>query len=98
MKTLQEILTQLPSERYEKVKQMAQESILEVELQRLREALQISQQQVADIMGVTQPAIAALEKRGIDIKLVTLKRYVEAIGGKLSLTLEIKGETTTFPL
>ena len=49
-------------------------------------------------MGVTQPAVVAIEQRGVDIKLVTLKRYIEAMGGKLSLTVEMKGGTITFPL
>ncbi|KMV34305.1 helix-turn-helix domain-containing protein [Franconibacter pulveris 1160] len=98
MKTLQDVIAQMPPERRKRVKKMAEESVLEVELQRLRETLAISQQQVAEIMGVTQPAIAALEQRGVDIKLITLKRYIEALGGKLSLKVEMNGETSTFPL
>ncbi|GGD35132.1 transcriptional regulator [Franconibacter daqui] len=98
MKTLQDVIAQMPPERRKRVKKMAEESVLEVELQRLRETLAISQQQVAEMMGVTQPAIAALEQRGVDIKLITLKRYIEALGGKLSLKVEMNGETSTFPL
>ncbi|HAZ54196.1 MAG TPA: XRE family transcriptional regulator [Franconibacter helveticus] len=98
MKTLQDVIAQMPTERQKRVKKMAEESVLEVELQRLRETLEISQQQVAEVMGVTQPAIAALEQRGVDIKLITLKRYIEALGGKLSLKVELNGETSVFPL
>lgn len=98
MKTLQDVIAQMPPERQKRVKKMAEESMLEVELQRLRETLELSQQQLADIMGVTQPAVVAIEQRGVDIKLVTLKRYIEAMGGKLSLTVEMKGGTITFPL
>ena len=55
MKTLQDVIAQMPPERQKRVKKMAEESMLEVELQRLRETLELSQQQLADIMGVTQP-------------------------------------------
>jgi predicted transcriptional regulator len=40
-------------------------------------------------MGVSQSAVAQIEQRGNDVKLATLKRYIEAMGGKLSLTVEM---------
>lgn len=55
----------------------------------MREELQLSQKQVADAMGISQPAVTQLEQRGNDLKLATLKRYVEAMGGKLSLDVEL---------
>nr|MCD4461182.1 XRE family transcriptional regulator [Escherichia coli] len=39
--------------------------------------------------GISQPAVTQLEQRGNDLKLATLKRYVEAMGGKLSLDVEL---------
>ncbi|ECN8698861.1 helix-turn-helix transcriptional regulator [Salmonella enterica subsp. enterica serovar Enteritidis] len=68
---------------------MADEMILEVGLQMMREELQLSQKQVAEAMGISQPAVTKLEQRGNDLKLATLKRYVEAMGGKLSLDVEL---------
>ncbi|PVU24910.1 transcriptional regulator, partial [Yersinia pestis] len=68
-----------------RIKEMADEMILEVGLQMMREELQLSQKQVAEAMGISQPAVTKLEQRGNDLKLATLKRYVEAMGGKLSL-------------
>ncbi|OOO79700.1 transcriptional regulator [Shigella sonnei] len=68
---------------------MADEMILETGLQMMREELQLSQKQVADAMGISQPAVTQLEQRGNDLKLATLKRYVEAMGGKLSLDVEL---------
>ncbi|MEL8895314.1 helix-turn-helix transcriptional regulator, partial [Escherichia coli] len=69
--------------------EMADEMILEVGLQMMREELQLSQKQVAEAMGISQPAVTKLEQRGNDLKLATLKRYVEAMGGKLSLDVEL---------
>ncbi|HGV4614028.1 TPA: helix-turn-helix domain-containing protein [Escherichia coli] len=71
------------------MKEMADEMILEVGLQMMREELQLSQKQVAEAMGISQPAVTKLEQRGNDLKLATLKRYVEAMGGKLSLDVEL---------
>ncbi|MCL0792511.1 helix-turn-helix transcriptional regulator [Klebsiella pneumoniae] len=71
------------------MKEMSDEMILEVGLQMMREELQLSQKYVAEMMGVSQPAITQLEQRGNDLKLATLKRYIEAMGGKLSLDVEL---------
>ncbi|RLA37896.1 MAG: transcriptional regulator [Gammaproteobacteria bacterium] len=62
--------------------------LLELQLARLREESQLSQQEIADILGISQPSVANLEKRGEEVKLSTLKRYVEALGGKLTLDIE----------
>jgi hypothetical protein len=40
-------------------------------------------------MGISQPAITQLEQRGNELKIATLKRYIEAMGGKLSLDVEL---------
>ncbi|PHM52747.1 helix-turn-helix domain-containing protein [Xenorhabdus sp. KK7.4] len=89
MKTLKEKIQEFSVEDREDIEQMADEQILETGLQLLREELNISQQKLADSLGISQPAITQIEQRGNDIKLVTLKRYVEAMGGKLSLTVEL---------
>ncbi|MBG6248725.1 MULTISPECIES: helix-turn-helix domain-containing protein [Symbiopectobacterium] len=89
MKTLKEFIAAQPPESQARIKEMADEMILETGLQMLREELQLSQKTVADSMGIKQPAITQIEQRGNDVKLATLKRYIEAMGGKLSLTVEL---------
>ncbi|MFJ1219511.1 helix-turn-helix domain-containing protein, partial [Yersinia enterocolitica] len=76
-------------ESQKRIKEMADEMILETGLQMMREELQLSQKSLAKTMGVSQPAITQIEQRGNDVKLATLKRYIEAMGGKLSLTVEL---------
>jgi len=71
------------------IQQMADAMILETGLQLLREELALSQQSVADAMGVKQPRITQIEQSGADQRLITIKRYVEAMGGKLSLLIEM---------
>lgn len=63
--------------------------ILETGLQMMREELKLSQQAVATIMRISQPAVTQLEQRGNELKIATLKRYIEAMGGKLSLDVEL---------
>ncbi|KMW71481.1 transcriptional regulator [Photorhabdus luminescens subsp. luminescens] len=89
MKTLKDKIREFSVEDRADIKQMADEMILETGLQLMREELNISQKKLADSLGISQPAITQIEQRGNDIKLATLKRYVEAMGGKLSLTVEL---------
>ena len=89
MKTLQDVMAEFSPEDQNDIWRMAQELVLETGLQLMREELRFSQKQVAEMMGVTQPAITAIEQRGNDLKVLTLKRYIEAMGGKLSLLVQL---------
>lgn len=89
MQTLNQFLSELPVERQKAIQEKADELILETGIAMLREELNLSQQQIANLLGISQPAVVQIEQRGNDIKLATLKRYVEAMGGKLSLSVEL---------
>ena len=89
MKTLDDVIADFSPESQARIKKMSDEMILEVGLQMIREELQLSQKTLAEAMGVRQPAVAQIEQRGNEIKVATLKRYVEAMGGKLSLDVEL---------
>ncbi|MBP2168880.1 DNA-binding XRE family transcriptional regulator [Erwinia toletana] len=87
-KNLDNMLAELSASRRQHVEQLADEMLLEVQLYRLREELQLTQQALASKMGISQPTIAAIEKRGNDIKLSTMKRYVAALGGTIHINIE----------
>ncbi|WP_430929615.1 helix-turn-helix domain-containing protein [Mannheimia indoligenes] len=87
--TLDEFIAELPQDQQDEIHKMAEELILEAGLSMLREDLEISQKELAEALGVSQPAVVQMEQRGNDIKLSTLKRYVEAMGGKLSLAVQM---------
>ena len=53
---------------------------------RARARAGMTQQQVADAMGVTQPAVAKIES-GKGLTLRTLKRYAAAVGSSLRIEL-----------
>lgn len=55
-KTLQELLEARSSESNARISKMADDLILENQLYRIREELELSQQQIADILGIKQPS------------------------------------------
>lgn len=48
---------------------------------------------MAQAPGIRQPTVAGMEKPGRDVKLSTLRRYVDAIGGKLNIDVELPDGT-----
>lgn len=56
----------------------------EMTLEELRRSRMTSQESVAAALDVGQPAVAKLEKRS-DMHVGNLKRYVEALGGRLEI-------------
>ncbi|MDH2999673.1 transcriptional regulator [Chelonobacter oris] len=94
-----DLMNSLPADKKAKVKALADDMRMELQLYRIREEFEISQQQIAEALNIKQPSVVALEKRGNDIKLSSIKRYVEAMGGALSLSVELPtGKTVTFNL
>ena len=88
VKTLNNKLGELPAARRERILAEADHLHTEyVTLQELRKAMKLTQEQLAEILEIRQATIAQTEKRG-DLLLSTLSSYVEAMGGKLSLTVE----------
>ena len=70
-----------------------------LQLVEARYASGLTQQQVAERMGVSQAQIARIEKQGYDAyTLRTLRRYLEALGNDFRLEVEVKkdGEVTEF--
>lgn len=89
MATLDEMLSKLPPKRLAHIQKMADEMIMDYQLQLLHEELQSSQQQLADALGISQPTLPTLENHGSEITLSTLKHYVETMGGKLRIDVEL---------
>jgi transcriptional regulator with XRE-family HTH domain len=80
-KNLDQIMAVLPAERRAKIETRAAELAT---LKDLRQAVAQTQEELAAALGVGQDTISRLEKRS-DMLLSTLRRYVEAMGGKLEL-------------
>ncbi|MEU3452090.1 helix-turn-helix domain-containing protein [Micromonospora sp. NPDC006766] len=79
-----------------KVAEHTERMLAEVRATRLRERRDLTQQQVAERMGVSQPRVAAIEKGEVPATEVgTIERYVCALGGKLEIVADFDGERLT---
>ncbi len=97
--TLKEFIAEMPTERQQKIQQETERMLMELQLAELRQELELSQQQLAKELNISQPTVVAMEKRGNDIRLSSVKRYVEAMGGRLSLSVALPtGKTVSFAL
>lgn len=66
----------------------------ELPLNQLRHALLLTQQQLAESLGVSQVAISKMENQS-DMLISTLQRIVEAMGGELELRVRFpQGDVT----
>jgi len=88
MTTLDELLNQLPPERRAKVEARAAELIAEeMTLQDLRKARVLTQERMAQLLGISQDSVSRLERRS-DLLLSTLRTYIAALGGRLELIVQ----------
>jgi transcriptional regulator with XRE-family HTH domain len=86
--TLKDKMKGLSTERRKKVEERAAQLISEeMTLQELRRARKVTQVRLAKELGINQNGVSRLEKRS-DLLLSTLRKTVEAMGGKLSLVAE----------
>jgi transcriptional regulator with XRE-family HTH domain len=59
----------------------------------LRRELDLTQAAIADRLNVTQENVSQIERGGSDLRLSTLQRYVEALGGRLEVRAEFPGHS-----
>lgn len=88
-KTLEQLIAEQKADVLTAAQSLAQEMLLNIHLAELRERVQKTQIEMAQELGLKQPTVAVMEKQGRDIKLSTLKRYVEATGSKLRIDIEL---------
>jgi len=83
-----DIIKELSPARRKKVEARAAQLIAEeMTLRELRHARKLTQVRMAKTLGITQDSVSRLEKRS-DLLLSTLRKTVQAMGGKLSLVAE----------
>ncbi len=80
-KNLDRIIEDLPAQRRAKIAQRAGDLAT---LKDLRLAVELTQEELAHNLGVGQDTISRIERKS-DMMLSTLRRHVEAMGGKLEL-------------
>jgi len=88
MRTLDQIMNGLPAGRRSKIAARTQQLIAEeIALRHLRQARDLTQQTMAELLNIDQAGISKIESRS-DMLLSTLRSYVEAMGGSLRLLAE----------
>lgn len=89
MATLQEKLKALPIERQEKINRRISELIeQEMSLRELRKSCGLTQERVAETLGIPQESVSRLERRS-DLLVSTLRNYVEAMGGEMYIVIKL---------
>lgn len=85
MITLSDFISSLPPEEQAAIKHRTEELLAEeLSLQQLRQALEITQTDLAGQLGVRQDTVSRMERQ-TDMLLSTLRNHVRAMGGELEL-------------
>lgn len=92
MKTLDHYIKKLPAAERGAIADGARQKIAAIRLQQVRESAGLTQEQVAQRMGVTQASLSRLEHRP-DVKLSNIRKYIEAIGGRLEISVVMPRRT-----
>ncbi|HZD50645.1 MAG TPA: XRE family transcriptional regulator [Silvibacterium sp.] len=83
-RNFRELQAKISPDRRARTETRVRQAISEMALDELREARQLTQEELADILKVDQGSISRLEHR-TDVYISTLRRYVEAMGGTLQI-------------
>jgi transcriptional regulator with XRE-family HTH domain len=90
-KSFNQLLKALPQERRDRIEERAQELLLEMALQELRQKRHLTQQQLAERLNLQQAAVSKMEGQA-DMHVGTLQRVIAAMGGKLKLVAQFPDE------
>lgn len=88
MKNIDRVRKELSPKRRARIEKRAAQLIAEeLSLRDLRRALELTQERLAETLGIGQDGVSRLEKRS-DLLISTLRSYIEAMGGRLELIAE----------
>ncbi len=91
-KSIESVLAKRPVDRVaiDRNKKRMLDEVRAYRLRELREALSLTQVQLAALLDVSQNRVSRLEHGDLERTQVdTLRRYIEAVGGQLRLEVEI---------
>ncbi|MCZ0738658.1 XRE family transcriptional regulator [Phreatobacter sp. AB_2022a] len=93
-RSFNELRQGMSAERRARNADATQTMLQEMALHELRQAREKSQVELARDLHVGQPAVAKMEQRA-DMYVSNLRRYVEALGGKLEITARFPDASVT---
>jgi len=83
-RNFKELQAAMPPERRARNAAAAERMLQEMPLDELRAARQMTQENLASVLGVKQASISKLERRA-DMYVSTLAKFIEAMGGRLEI-------------
>lgn len=92
--TLEEFLASKTPEFREKVKKEHSQMVLQHAISRLRYEQNLTQEEVARKLQLSQSVVGKIERNAMDVKLTDLVRYVNTLGGNRTDAPEIEQRTT----
>lgn len=82
----------MPAAARRRAHRRAKAELRKMELAELRDALEVSQREMAQRLKVTQVAISRLERRK-NLQIESISNYVRALGGTLEIRANLSGRT-----
>lgn len=80
------------AERQERIDEVKRSMLLEHSLHALRERRGVTQTAIAGHLATSRPNVSRIERES-DVRLSTLARYAEAVGGRLHVEVVFDDET-----
>ncbi len=97
-RTISNILEDRPGDpqRRAEFKEQLLAEVRAYKLRELREMLALTQTDVAEALAISQKRVSEIERGQVDYtKVDTLRRYVDALGGTLQVSVQVGDDTIT---
>lgn len=93
-KPFKNLVKKMSPESQERIKAQTEKLYSEMALQELRQALQLTQQQLAENLKMNQAAVSKVEHQS-DMYISTLRKFLAAMGGELRIVAHFpQGDVT----
>ena len=86
-KSYETLRNKIPPEQRARIEKKASKLLEEMSLNDIRLSRRCSQTELADLLEIRQASVSKLEHRS-DIHVSSLRKYIEALGGKLVIQAE----------
>ena len=93
-KLFKNLVDRMPPRSRERIGQRTVELSREMALRELRQAMELTQQQIAGTLQMNQAAVSKLEHQS-DMYISTLRRFLSAMGGELRIVASFPGGDVT---
>lgn len=92
--TVDQFLSTLPEHLQREVVEGGDQLVAQYMLEKIREQSHLTQQDVASRLGVSPAEVSSLEELYTEATVSTLKRYCEAVGAELTISIKAKDGTS----